>query len=317
MSGPRSTGTGPMNIAPGFIGIDVSKDHLDVFDGAARRIANRPEAIAAWVGGLAGTEFVLFEATGRYDRGLRQVLDQAGIGFARVNPAQARAFARATGRLAKTDKIDAHLLALMAQALRPPAHQAGSAERDKLGELHKRREQLVDMRQRERTRLHEATDPDVITDIGEHIDWLSAQISRFEAAIAGLIKATAELAQVHRLLRSIPGIGAVTATTLMALLPEAGDRTPKTIAALAGLAPINNDSGDFRGKRSIRGGRPRVRKAMYMAALTTIRRPGRFAARYKAMTENGKPAKLALVAIARKLLVIANAVLRDKTPFVA
>jgi len=304
-----------MNIAPGFIGIDVSKDHLDLFDGAARRITNSPEAIAAWVGGLADPAFVLFEATGRYDRQLRQLLTQAGIGFSRVNPAQARAFARATGRLAKTDKIDAQLLALMAQALRPPAHRSGSAERDKLGELHKRRDQLVDMRQRERTRLHEATDPDVSADIGAHIDWLSAQIGRFEAAIAALVKATPELAQAHRLLRSIPGIGAVTATTLMALLPEAGDRTAKTIAALGGLAPINNDSGDFRGKRSIRGGRPRVRKAMYMAALTTIRRPGRFAARYKAMTAQGKPAKLALVAIARKLLVIANAVLRDKTPF--
>jgi transposase len=304
-----------MIIAPGFIGIDVSKQHLDIFEGAARRILNSPEAIAAWVGGLARTDFVLFEATGRYDRRLRQLLGQAGIGFSRVNPAQARAFARATGRLAKTDAIDARLLALMAQAVRPPQHQPDSAERDKLGELHKRRDQLVAMRQQERTRQHEQTDPDAAADIADHIAWLTDSIGRMEAAIAALIKATPELEQDQRLLRSIPGFGPVAATALMALLPEAGGRSPKTIAALAGLAPINNDSGAFRGKRSVRGGRPRVRKALYMAALATIRPAGRFAARFKAMIAQGKPAKLALIAIARKLLTIANAVLRDKTPY--
>ncbi len=232
--------------------------------GAARRIHNTPEAIADWVGGLAGSSFVLFEATGRYDRQLRAQLDEAGICFARVNPAQARAFARSIGRLAKTNKIDAQILARMAQALEPPIHQAGSAARDKLAELHKRRDQLVDMRQRERTRLHEQTDADVATDIAAHIDWLTHSIARMEAAIAALVKAAPELTQDRRLLRSIPGIGPVAATTMMALLPEAGSRSAKTIAALAGLAPINNDSGEFRGKRSVRGGRPRVRKALYM-----------------------------------------------------
>lgn len=306
-----------MNIAPGFIGIDVSKHHLDLFEGTARRIPNSPEAIAAWVDGLCGSEFVLFEATGRYDRHLRELLHKAGIGFARVNPAHARDFIRSTGRLAKTDAIDARMLALMAQTLRPAAHQPGSAERDKLTELHKRRDQLVDMRQQERTRQHEATDPDAAADIAAHIDDLTMRIGRFEAAIAALIDTSEELARTNRLLRSIPGIGPVTAATLLALMPEAGSRSAKTIAALAGLAPINNDSGRFRGRRSIRGGRPRVRRAMYMAALATIRRPGRFAARYKAMIQLGKPPKLVLVAIARKLLVIVNAVLRDKTPFAA
>jgi transposase len=288
-----------MIIAPGFIGIDVSKHHLDIFDGTARRILNSAEAIAAWIEGLAGTQRVLFEATGRYDRELRELLGQAGIGFSRVNPAQARAFARSTGILAKTDKIDARLLAMMAQALRPPQHQPVSPARDTLAELHKRRDQLVETRQQERTRQQ----------------WLSAEIAAFDAAIRELIKATPELAQDQRLLRSIPGFGPVVASALMARLPEAGGRSPKTIAALAGLAPINNDSGEFRGKRAIRGGRPRVRKALYMAALATIRSSGCFAARFKAMTEKGKPAKLALIAIARKLLVIANAVLRDKTPY--
>lgn len=304
-----------MMITPGFIGIDVGKQHLDLFDGMARRILNTSEAIAAWVGGLAGTEFVLLEATGRYDRELREQLGQAGIAFARVNPAQARAFARSIGRLAKTDKIDARVLAMMAQALHPPVHRARQPERDKLAELHKRRDQLVDMRQRERTRQHEQTDIDVAAGIAAHIDWLTHGIGQIEAAIAALIKASAELAEDWRLLRSIPGIGPVTATTLLALMPEAGSRSPKTIAALAGLAPINHDSGQFRGKRAIRGGRPRVRKALYMAALATIRASGRFASRFKAMTAQGKPAKLVLIAIARKLIIIVNAVLRDKIPF--
>jgi transposase len=306
-----------MTIAPGYIGIDVSKHHLDVFDGTPRRIANSGEAIAAWIRGLSSIELIVFEATGRYDRQLRELLAEAGIDFARVDPAKARGFAKSIGRLAKTDTIDAYMLALMAQTIKPSVHRARSAERDRLAELHKRRDQLVDMRQQERTRQHEATDPDVTADIAAHIDDLTARIGRFEAAIAALINSSGELAQTNRLLRSIPGIGPVTAATLMALLPEAGSRSAKTIAALAGLAPINNDSGRFRGKRSIRGGRPRVRRAMYMAALATIRRPGRFAARYKAMTQIGKPPKLVLVAIARKLLVIVNAVLRDKTLFAA
>lgn len=306
-----------MNIAPGYIGIDVSKHHLDIFDGTPRRIVNSGEAIAAWIGGLGSTELVLFEATGRYDRQLRQLLTEAGIDFARVDPTKAHSFAKLSGRLAKTDPIDAYVLALMAQTIKPPRHQGRSAERDRLAELHGRRDQLVDMRQQERTRQHEATDLDAAADIAAHIDELTTRIARFEKAITALIDSSAELAQTNRLLRSIPGIGPVTAATLMALLPEIGSRSPKTIAALAGLAPFNNDSGRFRGKRSIRGGRPRVRRAMYMAALATIRRPGRFAARYKAMTQLGKPPKLVIVAIARKLLVIVNAVLRDKIPFAA
>lgn len=304
-----------MIIAPGYIGIDVSKHHLDVFDGAPRRIANSGDAIAAWIGKLSDVELIVFEATGRYDRQLRQLLAEAGIDFARIDPAKARGFAQSIGRLAKTDTIDARMLALLAQTIKPPRHQAPGAERDRLAELHKRRDQLVGMRQQEQTRRHEADDPDAAADIDAHIKDLTTRIARFEAAITALINSSAELARTNRLLRSIPGIGPVTAATLMALMPEAGSRSPKTIAALAGLAPINNDSGRFRGKRSIHGGRPRVRRAMYMAALATTRRRGRFAARYQAMTQLGKPPKIALIAIARKLLVIANAVLRDKTPF--
>lgn len=265
--------------------------------------------------GLAAPKLVLFEATGRYDGRLRGALSAAQIDYARVNPAQARAFARATGQLAKTDKVDAQMLARMACVLRPDSRPAPNAGRQKLGELTARRDQLVQMRRAELNRAQEATDPDAMADIAELIELLSCRIATFELKIARLIEATPELEQAHRLLRSIPGIGPVTATTLMALLPEAGQRSPKTIAALAGLAPLNNDSGNFRGKRTIRGGRPRVRTALYMAALSTIRSSGPLAARFKAMVSAGKPKKLVLIAIARKLLVIANAVLRDQTPF--
>lgn len=304
-----------MTLASGFIGIDIGKHFLDVFADRPYRIANTDDAIATWVAGLAAPKLVLFEATGRYDGRLRGALSAAQIDYARVNPAQARAFARATGQLAKTDKVDAQMLARMACVLRPDSRPAPNAGRQKLGELTARRDQLVQMRRAELNRAQEATDPDAMADIAELIELLSCRIATFELKIARLIEATPELEQAHRLLRSIPGIGPVTATTLMALLPEAGQRSPKTIAALAGLAPLNNDSGNFRGKRTIRGGRPRVRTALYMAALSTIRSSGPLAARFKAMVSAGKPKKLVLIAIARKLLVIANAVLRDQTPF--
>jgi transposase len=257
-----------MFIAPGFVGIDISKDHLDIFDGRARRITNTEAAIAAelenWQGGDA---FVLFEATGAYDRCLRQQLDLAGIAYVRVNPARARDFARATGRLAKTDAIDAKLLAAMAQALRPQAADAPDPERQALAGLAKRRDQLVAMRKQERTRLHTA-EPAIVADVAAHIDWLDDRIRAVEMAIQSLIGESPKLQAAQELLRSIPGIGPVGATTILALMPEAGTLSPKTAAALAGLAPMNADSGNFRGKRAIKGGRPRVRQASYMAALT-------------------------------------------------
>lgn len=304
-----------MIVAAGFVGIDVSKHFLDIFAGGPVRIANSEAAIVAWLAGLETPELVLFEATGRYDARLRLALTEAGIDFARVNPAQARSFARATGHLAKTDRVDARMLALMAQTLKPQGHPAADVQRGKLGELTTRRDQLVDMRRAELNRQQEMTDPDALADIDQHLGLLSARIAAFDRMIAALIATTPDLDRVHRLLRSIPGIGPVAATTLMAFMPETGTRSPKTIAALAGLAPLNNDSGTFRGKRTIRGGRPRVRTALYMAALAATRSQGPLGQRFRTMTQAGKPKKLALIAIARKLIVIANAVLRDQVPF--
>lgn len=308
-----------MTIHPGFVGCDISKHHLDMFDealGKPERIANDTAALQPLIARWTGRDvFVLFEATGPYDTALRGMLAEAAIPHARVNPARARDFARAAGWLAKTDAIDARMLAAMARALRPARQRAPDPDREALARLHKRRDQLVLMRKQERTRRAAIDDPLVAQDIEAHIAWLDVRIAEIERRTARLITACDRLSQDRRLLRSLPGIGPVAAATLLALMPELGTRSPKTIAALAGLAPFNADSGRFRGKRLIKGGRRRVREALYMAAVTAVRSTQRFARSYKTMIDAGKPPKLALIAIARKLIVTANAILRDKTAF--
>jgi len=304
-----------MNIHPGFVGIDVSKHFLDVFDnGRVERIANTTEAIAALVARWHES-FVLFEATGRYDARLRKALEAEGVSFTRVNPARARDFARATGRLAKTDAIDARMLAAMAQSLSFARERESDSEREALARAHKRRDQLVHMRKQERTRFSECDDLELRADIEAHMHWLDAQIVRWDAEIDRLLKCSTALAQRARQLRSIPGIGPVAAATLLALMPELGTLSAKTVAALAGLAPFNVDSGKYRGARKIQGGRKRVRDALYMAAVAASRCNARLKILYQRLRSAGKPAKLALIAVARKLAITANAILRDKSSF--
>lgn len=308
-----------MKIRPGFIGIDIAKHHLDIFDptlGRVERIANQPHAIAEQIARWRDAPpFVLFEATGRYDATLRQALDAAGIAFARVNPARARDFARAAGFLAKTDAVDATMLAAMAQALAPEPQPAHSPDRERLTRLAKRRDQLVATRQKERNRHRECDDPDIAADIDRHLAWLDAAIAAIEHRIDRYLTDTPELERTTRLLRSVPGVGPVTATVLAALLPELGTRSHKALAALAGLAPFNNDSGQRRGQRSIRGGRKRVRDALYIAAFVAARYAQPFKAFYTRLMQAGKPRKLALIAVARKLLTTLNAMLRDGRAF--
>jgi len=308
-----------MNISPGFVGIDVSKSTLDIFDAAIGRSERIRNARAPLVARLKRWKdkrvFVLFEATGDYDRLLCRALSKAGIAFARVNPLRARDFARAAGFLAKTDAVDARMLAAMAERLRPKASAPVEAERERLRLLHRRRDQLVANRQQEKTRLSEAQDRDEREGLMRHIAWLSAEIKRIEARITALIASVETLKAAWDRLRDAPGIGPVAATTLLALMPELGARSPKSIAALAGLAPLNRDSGQGRGKRTIAGGRKRVRDALYIAALAAKRCSPHFAAIYKAMRDAGKAPKLALIAIARKLLIALNAMLRDDTLF--
>jgi transposase len=297
------------------VGIDVSKRTLDIFDdaiGVPERIANAPQAITAQVARWrCGNVFVVFEATGVYDRELAELLQQTGIRFARINPARARDFARAAGQLAKTDAIDARMLAAFARTMVPAASQAPSPRRNALALLAKRRDQLVQMRAQEKNRRSEAQDRTMIECIARHLDFLNGEIKAIEAEIKALIKADPEILERARLMRSAPGIGPVACMQLLAQMPELGQVGPKQVAALAGLAPRNVDSGTYRGKRTIGGGRKRVRDALYMAALNAVRRDGSFKTFYQKLRAAGKPAKLALIAIARKLLTTLNAMMRD------
>lgn len=301
-----------------YVGIDVSKKHLDIFDeadGVPRRIANAAQAITQQVARWRCDALVVFEATGTYDLALREALDQAGVRFARINPARARDFARASGQLAKTDPIDARMLAAFGRVMQPATEQVAHPARNALASLAKRRDQLVLMRAQEKNRRSETDDRAMADRIGRLIEVLDGEIAEIEADVRGLIKAEQEIADDARLMRSLPGVGPVACMQLIAKMPELGRVGAKQIAALAGLAPFNVDSGTFRGKRKIAGGRKRVRDALYMAALNAVRRADPFKAFYTRLRQAGKPAKLALIAVARKLLTVLNAMMRDRKPY--
>lgn len=300
------------------LGIDVSKDRLDAYAhpaGQAKALANDVKSIGAliaWARRLKA--FVVLEATASYDQALVRALEAAGLDFHRANPRKAREFARAAGFLAKTDQVDARMLAAYgaALALRPTA--PVSAGRLALKALVSRRDQLVEHRKIERTRLAAAQAAWLIDSLRQLIAVLDGQIQMVEAKIQACVTVDAELNQAWAIARSAPGVGPVTAAVLLAELPELGQADRRGIAALAGLAPLACDSGAFRGRRRIWGGRKRVRDALYMAAVGSTR-SGPFKAVYRAMVQAGKPPKVAIIAIARKLLVALNAAFRDKTPF--
>lgn len=304
-------------IHPDVVGCDVSKHHLDLYAaGRCERLDNTPAACAALAGRLE-RRFLVFEATGGYDRVLREALTAADVRFARINPGRARDFARAAGFLAKTDKVDARMLAAFGQALGPAAQTAADPAREELGDLVKRRDQLVKMRAQERVRRSETHAAALREDLDAHLAWLDRRIAHIDAAIAALCKNAASIKQAVARLKSAPGVGPVTATVLVALMPELGQRTPKTVAALAGLAPLNADSGQKRGRRRIQGGRRRVREALYMAAISAIRCNSRFAAFYARLRAAGKAPKQAIIAVARKLIVTLNAMVRDNAAYAA
>lgn len=310
-----------MTLSPTWIGIDVSKAWLDVADpggGQSCRLANRPCELAAFAASLAGRAVtVVFEATGACDAGLRHALSVAGVAFVRVNPQRARDFARATGRLAKTDAIDAAVLAKMGAALELTGDPLPEADRERLVLLTRRRDQLVAMRMQEKTRRADMADAAVAVDLDRHIHWLDAAIIEIEAAMHRLIAASEALRATQAILLSMPGVGPVTAAVLIGLMPELGRRSGKQLAMLAGLAPVNNDSGTRRGQRSIRAGRRRVRQALYMAAVASLTTNSPVKAFYKRLRDAGKPPKPAIVALARKMLAILNAMIRTNTPFKA
>jgi transposase len=303
-----------------FVGIDVSKDRLDVHlrpSGESFAVARDGEALAMLVERLRALApaLVVMEATGGYETVVASALGAAHLPLAVVNPRQIRDFARATGRLAKTDRLDAAAIAHFAEAIRPPARPIADAQAQALGELVARRRQVIEMIVAEGNRRRRASQRRVIRAIDRHLALLQSELSELDSDIDKAIRNSPAWQADADLLNSTPGIGPATIRTLIAELPELGRLTRRKIAALVGVAPINRDSGSLRGRRAIAGGRPGVRTALHMAALVASRANPVIAAHYNKLRTAGKTGKQALVACMRKLLVILNAIVRDRRPW--
>ena len=297
-----------------ILGVDVAKDWIDTCDlasGQIRHIETTPHALKAFAARLARNSLVVFEASGGYERPLIEALEAEGLAYVRVNPRQAREFARATGRLAKTDKVDARVLAEMGRTLAlKPAPPADPARR-RLAGLVARRTDLVGMIAAETNRLAQAADPFVRRDIKGVIAVLQRRRQAIDKEIDAQIRASDDLAARSRRLRTAPGVGPSIASVLLALLPELGGIERRPIASLSGLAPHAHDSGHRNGRRKIWGGRGDVRRALYLAAFVASRRDPELKAMRQRLIANGKPFKVAIIAVARKLLTILNAMIRE------
>jgi len=299
-------------------GCDLSMDRIDVHDhskGVDFCVANISADVASFVSDLPTDATVIFEATSGCDRNLMDRLDEAAHRYIRINPRQAREFARARGVLAKTDRVDARVLADMAVQLKPRTTEPTDPVRAQISEFLVRRRQLVEMKKAEACRLRAIQAAALVAGIHAMIQMIEEQIVACNALIDTLIKSVPKLDNAAHRLRAVPGVGAVTSATLIASLPELGTLDRRAIAALAGLAPLARDSGKFRGKRRIWGGRRRVREVLYMASLSANRWIPRFKDMRDRMRESGKAPKTILIAIARRLLVTLNAMFRDDTDF--
>ncbi len=306
-----------MTLHQNIIGVDISKHTLDVFlkcSDQHLQIANTACQIAELISTNADACFV-FEATSGCDEALAEALSNAAMTFVRVNPRRAREFARAAGFLAKTDKVDARMLAEMGARLDLTPTVEAAPERRELAGLVARRDQIVGDIVREKNRLQQAQYRLVKNDIKSHLRVLEGRRDRLDKAIAEHVAAHPALAQWDARLQSIPGIGPIIAATLIAELPELGQRDRRAIAALAGLAPLANDSGKRFAKRKIWGGRRKVRRALYIAAMHAARRVPAWIELRQRMHATGKPVKTILIAIARKLVVALNAMFRDDVEF--
>lgn len=304
---------------PVFVGIDVAKAELVV---AVRptaetwNVANEERALAGLVAQLRGVAptLIVCEATGGFERPVVAALAAAGLPLVVANPRQVRDFARATGQLAKTDAIDATVLALFAERVRPTPRPLPSAAAQLLDALLTRRRQLLEMLVAEKNRLGFAPRP-LHRGIRQHIRWLERQLDDVTTALTSQIEASPVWRAQDNLLQSVPGIGPIVSAVLLAELPELGSLSHKQIATLAGVAPLARDSGTLRGKRMVWGGRTGVRTALYLAALCGRRWNPQLRPFYDRLIAAGKPKKVALIACARKLLTILNAMVRDQAPW--
>jgi transposase len=300
-----------------FVGIDVAKDTLDVAirpEGIQRNFPNDEEgwhSLLLFVRPL-GPSLIVLEATGGYQMGIVRVLAAAALPVVVVNPRQVRDFAKATGRLAKTDSLDAGAIAHFAEAVKPDIRPLKTGEAEKLDALMTRRRQLIDMITSEKNRLHSATEW-TKQDIETHIAWLEHALEKTDSDLDNLIKKSPLWKEKRSILLSVPGIGPVTAATLIVDMPELGTLNRKKISALVGVAPFNRDSGTMKGKRTIWGGRASVRSSLYMATLTAVRFNPVIKPFYQRLVKAGKLPKVALVACMRKLLVILNTMVKTNT----
>jgi len=306
-----------MTITPVVVGIDVAQAELVV---AVRptldawTVPNDESGVAELVRRLRPLHpaLVVLEATGGYERSVVGTLATAGVPLVVANPRQVRDFARATGQLAKTDRVDAQTLALFGESIHPEPRPLPDAATKALDAVLTRRRQLRDMLTAERNRLSHASGA-VRRDLREHIRWLERRLADLDRDLDKMIHASPVWRAKDDLLQSVPGVGPVVSRTLLGALPELGRLTHKQIAALAGVAPFARDSGMWRGQRHVRGGRALVRTALYMAALVAARHNPIIKAFYQRLVAVGKPKKVALTACMRKLLTILNAMVRSNT----
>lgn len=302
------------------IGIDVAKAHLDVAaipaDSTLSRVANDDAGIATLVSALhaRAPALVVLEATGGFETRVATALALAGVPVAVVNPRQVRDFAKAVGQLAKTDALDAQLLALFADRVRPTPRPLPDEAQADLHALVQRRRQLVDMLVAERNRLGTVRTA-ARASVEAHIAWLEARIRDSDRDLTDRLKQSPVWQAREQLLRAVPGIGPQTARRLLVSLPELGALTTRQVAKLVGVAPLNVDSGQSRGRRQIWGGRAPVRTARYMATITAARANPVIRAFYQRLRAAGKPAKVALVAAMHKLLTILNAMVKHQQPW--
>jgi transposase len=302
-----------------FVGIDVSKDVLDgaVRNGPSFRHANATAGIAQVVDWLRAktVTLVVVEATGGLEVPLARALQKAQIPVAVANPLRVREFAKATGALAKTDRIDAAVLAHFAEAVRPQPRPLPDEQTQVLDALVTRRCQLIDMRTMETNRLASCADAKVRANIKKHLAWLERHIDDADRDLSEAVKNNPDWQARDQLQQSVPGIGKVVSHTLLASLPELGTVASKRLAALVGLAPYADDSGKHKGRRHVFGGRAEVRAKLYMAALSAARSQTFLGEFFRRLRARGKEFKVALIALARKLLTIVNAVIRTGVPY--
>ena len=307
-------------MVPSFVGIDVSKDRLDVHllpSAEAFAVARDGEGLERLVAALRARAptLVVLEATGGFEVTVAAALAGAGLPLAVVNPRQIRAFARAFGRLAKTDALDAEVIALFAERVRPEPRPVADDDARALAELVARRRQVVEMIGMEANRRRQARNTRVRRMIDATLKALEAQLAELDRDLNDTVRSCPAWRAKEDLLTSVPGIGPITARTLIADLPELGALDRRRLAALVGIAPINRDSGLMRGHRAIAGGRTAVRNVLYMATLTAIRWNPVLKRHYQQLVERGRPKKVAIVACMRRLLTVLNAILRTDSPW--